>query len=51
MKNKYYFPTELAFLNLKHPLLNCPALSIIVLEKLTYRLIEWVAVVQSSQKN
>ena len=43
--NKYSFPTELALPKLKHPLLNFPALSIRVLDKLSYRLMEQGAVV------
>ena len=49
-ENKLSFSTEIALHSLKPLLLNCPALSIKVLGKLSYRLIEQAAVVWGSQK-
>ena len=39
-ENKFSFPTELALPNLKNPLLNCPGLSIRILDKLRFRVID-----------
>ena len=39
-ENKFSFTTELTLHNLKYPLLNCPILSIRVLDKLSYSLEE-----------
>ena len=44
------FPTKSTLHSLKPALLNCPALSMKVLDKLSYKLIEQAAVVWSSQK-
>ena len=48
-ENKFSFPIECTLPNLKYPLLNCPALSIRVLDKLSYKLMEQAAIVWSSQ--
>ena len=50
LENKFSFPVELALPNLKDPLLNCPALSIRALDKLSYRLMEQAAVLWIRQK-
>ena len=48
-ENKY-LPTEHALPSLKHPLLNCPNLSVKVLDKLRCILMEQAVVAWSSQK-
>ena len=47
-KNKFSFLIELTLSNLKHPLLNCPAFSVRILDKLSYRLMEQAVIVWGS---
>ena len=50
MENKFSFPPKNTLHSLKHPFMDCPACSMTVLNKKSYRLMEHIVVVQSSQK-